>query len=399
LTSAFPPELVDLAVEDWDAREERSRMLPARLMAYYTMACAMYFDDAYPEVWNKLLGGLEWARRYRQRRAVGMQPTAAALTKARQRLGPDAMAGVLQAVMTPLADGPAEAPWAYFHGLRVLAVDGFTMNVAKTPENVAAFGMPGNADGVGAYPQVRVVALAETGTRSLQGAGVGPLAEGEQTMARGLWPRLGPGDVVVGDRNFLSYVDLTAIVATGAHAVFRVKADVDLPVLRVCHDGSFISRIADPAASRRLRRKGLRGKDIPGIEVRIIEYSVAGDPDHPLGAGPDSELFCLATTLTDEHAYPMDGFPDLYHDRWRLETAIGDVETRLRGGPDAVLRSRLPDLVRQEVYGLLCVYQAIRALINAGAEHAHLDPDRISFTRAKQAAARHLSDPAAFSPR
>ena len=87
LTSAFPPELVDLAIEDWDAREVRSRKVPARLAAYYTMACAMYFDDAYGEVWNKLLSGLEWARRYRQRKDAGMQPSAAALTKARQRLG------------------------------------------------------------------------------------------------------------------------------------------------------------------------------------------------------------------------------------------------------------------------------------------------------------------------
>ena len=94
----------------------------------------------------------------------------------------------------------------------------------------------------------------------------------------------------------------------------------------------------------------------------------------------------------------MEGFPDLYHDRWRIETAIGDVETRLRGGPDVVLRSKSPDMVRQEVYGLLCVYQAVRVLMNAGAEHAEIDPDRVSFTRAMQAAARHLSDDAAFSP-
>ncbi len=112
-----------------------------------------------------------------------------------------------------------------------------------------------------------------------------------------------------------------------------------------------------------------------------------------------TELSCLATKLVDEHAYPVEGFPDLYHDRWQLETAIGDVQTRLRGGADVVLRSLLPDLVRQEVYGLLCVYQAVRTLMNVGAEHAGLDPDRISFTRAKQAAARHLSDEAAVSPR
>lgn len=398
LTAAFPPELVDLAIDEWDAREERVRVLPARVMVYYAMACALFFDDGYGEVWNKLLSGLEWARRFRQRREVGMQPSAAAIVKARSRLGWEVLAGVLDAVMKPLPAGPEQAPWAYFHGLRVVAVDGFCMNAPKTPSNVAAFGTPSNATSTGAYPQVRVVALAESGTRSLQGVQVGGLAEGEQTLARRLWPRLGPGDVVVGDRNFLSHADLTAILAAGAHAVLRVKADIDLPVLSVLPDGSWISRIADPAASRRLRRKGLSGKDIPGVEVRVIEYSLSGDPEHPLGAGAESELFCLAVTLTDPQAYPMDGFPDLYHDRWQLETAIGDVETRLRGGPDVVLRSKSPDLVRQDVYGLLCVYQAIRELMNTAAAHACLDPDRISFTRTQQAAARHISDDAAFPP-
>ena len=398
LTAAFPPELVDLAIEEWDVREVRHRVLPARVMAYYAMACAMYFDDAYAEVWNKLLSGLAWARRYRQRRQVGMQPTTAALTKARVRLGWQAMAAILAATMTRLVAGPDVAPWAYFHGLRVLAVDGFTMNVVRTPATVAAFGVPGNGGGGGPYPQVRVVALAETGTGSLQGAEVGPLADGEQTMARRLWPRLGPGDVVVGDRGFLSYADLAAIIAAGAHAVLRVKADVDLPVLRVLADGSWISRIADPAAARRLRRRGVTGADIPGIEVRVIEYTVAGDPDHPLGVGAESELFCLVTTLLDVERYPMEGFAELYHDRWQIETAIGDIETRLRGEPDVVLRSKSPDMVRQEVYGLLCVYQAVHALMHAGPEHAEVDPDRISFTRTLQAAARHLSDDAAFSP-
>ena len=126
---------------------------------------------------------------------------------------------------------------------------------------------------------------------------------------------------------------------------------------------------------------------------------MAGDPDHPLGVGEESELFCLVTTLLDPDLYPMEGFADLYRDRWRLETAIGDIETRLRGGPDVVLRSKSPDMIYQEVYGLLCVYQAVHALMHAGAEHAELDPDRISFTRTMQAAARHLSDDAAFSPR
>jgi hypothetical protein len=400
LTAAFPPEVVDLAIEQWDAREQRSRLLPARLVAYYVMACVLFMDSAYGEVWNKLLSGLSWARRYRVRRLVGMQPTAAALTKARGRLGPEAMQGLLETSFgRPDSGGPQQAPWVYFYGLRKLAIDGFCVNVPKTPENVEHFGMPSNGQGPAGYPQVRVVALAETGTRRLQGAALGGLGEGEQPLARQLWPRLGAGDVVVGDRNFLSYEDLKAIRATGAHAVLRVKAGVDLPVLRRLSDGSWISRIADPAAAGRLRRrkKKVPAAAIPGIEVRVIEYTVETEPDEH-GNHEVSELFCLVTTLLDEHAYPMADFPDLYHDRWQIETAIGEVETRLRGGADVVLRSRKPDLARQEVYGLLCLYQAIRGLIVASAEHAGLDPDRISFTRARDAAARHVSDDAAFSP-
>jgi hypothetical protein len=399
LTAAFPPEVVDLAVEEWDVREKRFRLLPARLMVYYVMACVLFMDSGYGEVWNKLLSGLSWARRYRLRRAVGMQPSAPALTKARVRLGSEAMGQVLDSTMRPMAAGSQAAPWAYFHGLRKLAIDGFCVNVPKTPANVAQFGMPSNGQGPAGYPQVRVVALAETGTRCLQGAALDGLGTGEQPLARQLWPRLGAGDVVVGDRNFLSYEDLKAIRATGAHAVVRVKAGVDLPVLRRLCDGSWLSRIADPSAAGRLRRrkKKVPAAQIPGIEVRVIEYTVETEPDEH-GEHEVSELFCLVTTMLDEHAYPLVDFPDLYHDRWQIETAIGEVETRLRGGAEVVLRSKTPELARQEIYGLLCVYQAIRGLIVAGAQHAQLDPDRISFTRALQAAARHASDDAAFSP-
>jgi hypothetical protein len=394
LTSVFPVELVDLAVEEEGAAEERYRKLPARVVAYFAMACVLFFGCGYGEVWNKLLTGMTWAKRYRARREADMQVSTAALTTARGRLGWEPMAAVLEKVMTPVQAGPGQAPWAYFHGLRTVAVDGFTMNIPKTPVNVGFFGLPGSSGStVAAYPQVRVVALAECGTRSLQGVAVGPLSQGEQTLARSaLWTRLGPGDLLVGDRGFLSYADLAAITATGAQVVLRAKADTDLPVLRVQSDGSYLSRIADPAASKRLRGKGRTPGDIPGIEVRVVEYTVE-DPD-----GGVSELICLVTTCLDTETYPIESFPDLYHDRWQIETAIGDVETRLRGGTEVILRSKSPTMILQEVYGLLCVYQAIRTVMNAGADQAGLDPDRISFTRTREAAARHLSDDAAFSP-
>lgn len=396
LTAAFPPDLVDAAVDVWDAREERTRMLPARLMAYFAMAMVLFIDSGYSEVWNRLLSGLGWARRFRQRREAGMQPSTAALTKARARLGWEPLAELLAQTMVPCAADPVSAPWAYWRGLRKLAIDGFTMNVQATPENMAEFGVPSGGSGEGPFPQVRLVALAETGSRCLQGVQAGPISVGEQTMARELWPLCKSGDLVVADRLFLSHEDLKAVIDAGADAIFRVKADVDLPVLEVLADGSFLSRIADPAVSTRLRRRKTDPKDIPGITVRVIEYSVSAEDD--TAAGEVGELFCLATTLTDHQAYPLEDFPDRYAERWQLETAIGDVETRLRGGPDVVLRSKSPAMVRQEIYALLCVYQAIRHLIATGAEPAGLDPDRISFTRTLQAVRRHASDEAALSP-
>lgn len=183
------------------------------------------------------------------------------------------------------------------------------------------------------------------------------------------------------------------LIATGAHAIFWVKADIDLPVLQVLPDGSYLSRIADPGQAKRLRRKNTAPVGIPGIAVRVIEYSLSPQDDDAPG-----ELFCLATTLVDHEAYPITGFPGRYAERWEIETAIGEVETRLRGRPEVVLGSKSPDMVRQEVYALLCVYQAIRHLIATAAQTARIDPDRISFTRAVQAVRPHVSDEAALSP-
>jgi Insertion element 4 transposase N-terminal/Transposase DDE domain len=395
LTAAYPPDLVDAAVDLCDARELRKRDLPARLTVFYAMAMVLFFDCGYGEVWNKLLTGLSWARTFRLRRENRVQPSPAAISKARVRLGWEPLAELLGMSMVATQADPKDAPWAYWRGLRTLAIDGFTMNVQASKANDVEFGRPSNEKGEGAFPQVRTVALAETGSRTLQGVQVGPLSVGEQTLARRLWPLLSAGDLVVADRLFLSHEDLAAVAATGAHAIFRVKAGVDLPVLAVLPDGSFLSRIADPEQANKLRRKKTPPADIPGIAVRVIEYSVRADDDPDTTPG---ELFCLATTLLDHQAYPLREFPDRYAERWQIETAISEVETRLRGGPEIVLRSKSPDMVRQEVYALLCVYQAIRHLIATAAETAGIDPDRISFTRAVQAVRRHVSDEAALSP-
>lgn len=391
LTRVFPPVLVDEVVAAAGVGERRVRMLPARLVVYYNLAMIVFFQSSYGQVWSKLVGGLDWGKSFRVRVAVGMSPSAAAISKARGRLGWKVMADLLEAVAGPLAGEHDE--WAHVAGLRLVAFDGLTMDVPDTVDNAEMFGRPGGGAGTGAFPQVRVVALAECGSRAVMGARCAGITTGEQTLTEDLLGLLDGGMLVVADRNFLSHAALAATLATGAHVLWRAKADTDLPVLRVLPDGTYLSRIADPAASRRLRRKGKSGADIPGITVRVIEYSVATAEDSDV-----SELFCLVTDLLEPADLSAADAAAAYAQRWEIETAFAELETGVRGGPAVVLRSKSPDMIRQELYALLCVYQAIRTLICHAADTASLDPDRISFTKAKEAIAARVSDAAALSP-
>ena len=391
LTKVFTPELVDRVVDQAGVREQRKRTLPARVVVYYLLAMVLFFQSGYGEVWNKLVAGLDWARRFQARMPLGMQPTPAAITLARQRLGWQVMAALLEETAGPLA-GQDTGP-AFVSGMRLAAIDGLCLDLPDTPETAAEFGYPGNGQGRGPFPQIRVVGIGECGTRAVLGAALSPLATGEQAQARQLLARLGPGDLLAADRNFLSHGLLAEVLAAGVHVLWRARRDVDLPVLQVLPDGTWLSRVADPAASRRMRRKGAGGKDIPGITVRVIEYSVASE-----NGGETSETFTLITDIADPAALSRGQAAAAYASRWQLETCFDELETSPRGGAAVVLRSKSPPMIRQEIYAMLCCYQAIRILITHAADGAGLDPRRVSFTRARDAVRDRTSDPGSFSP-
>ena len=391
LARVFPPELVNRVVDEAGARERRTRTLPSRVVVYYLLAMVLFFQSGYGEVWNKLVAGLDWARRFRERLEAGMQPGPAAITYARQRLGWPVMAALMEAVAGPLAGEEQER--AFVAGMRLVAVDGMCLDLPDTPENGAEFGYPGNDAGPGPFPQVRVVGLGECGTRAVLGAALSPLATGEQPLARQLLGKLAPGDLLLADRNFLSHGLLKDVLATGVHVLWRAKSDVDLPVLQVLADGTWLSRIADPAVSRRMRRNGADPKDIPGITVRVIEYTVTSED-----GSETSETFTLVTDLPDPALLTPEQAAGAYASRWQLETCFDELETSIRGGAAVVLRSKSPPMIRQEIYAMLCCYQAIRTLISHAADDAGIDPARISFTRARDAIRSRISDSGCFSP-
>jgi hypothetical protein len=265
----------------------------------------------------------------------------------------------------------------FWRGLRLVAMDGTLLDVPDTADNRQEFGASANAAGGGAYPQVRLVALAECGTRAVIDAAFGGYRTSEQELARALLPAMRPGMLAAADRNFPSWGLWQEAAGTGADLLWRVRAGFTLPVRKVLADGTYLSEL-----------KPRRRRDGKPILVRVIEYSIATDD-------ATSELFCLLTTLLDPQAAPALELAELYAQRWELENALKELKVTQRG-PGVVLRSQDPAGVRQEIWAMLCVYQALRQLITKAADQAGIDPDRISFKSALNAARR--STGTAISP-
>ncbi|GAB3853073.1 transposase [Dactylosporangium cerinum] len=246
-------------------------------------------------------------------------------------------------------------------------------------------------------PKARVVALAECGTHAFVAAEVDAYSVGEKTLAGRLYPRLRPDELLTADRNFYSFDAWSAAVRTGAALLWRAPTQLRLPVLEVLADGTFTSVVIDPqirgARRDRIVEAARVGRELDPDQahlVRVVEYDV---PDR-VGNGT-GELIVLLSTIVDPADARCDELAAAYHDRWEEETANDQVKTHLRG-PGRVLRSRLPDLARQEIWAWLSVHYALAVLVARAAEAADMDPDRISYTRTLRLVRRTATGTAAF---
>ena len=373
----------------------RFRALPGRLGVYFVLGLCLYAGKPYREVLRELAGGLGGALA-----AAGWQvPASTALSRLRRRLGErpfELLAGRLCGALSP-----GTARWSHICGLLAVAWDGTTVAAPASAANIAAFGCLRGSKGGGHYPLVRLVALIACGSRGLAGAAIGPVrgrGSGEQALARSLLGSLRAGMLLLADRNFYSCRLWTAAAGTGADLLWRAKASMCLPVVTPLPDGSWITRIPDPAAVRRRTvRNGCRRRrgsklppdtgPLPGITVRVIEFwlTVAADD-----GAVRTERYRLITTLADYRAYPAAQLAAGYARRWAIETGFAEFKTYLRG-PGRILRGRTPDLARQELWACLVIYQAIRAVTCLAAAGAGLDPGRTSFTAALHATRRTLA--------
>ncbi len=373
----FPAEVVDAVIAECGRTEQRRRSLPARSMAYFAMGMALHSEGSYEDVLALISDGLAWAHR---EQGSGKLANKAAISHARDRLGPEPMALLFERVAKPLA--AKDTPGCWLAGRRLVAIDGTCLDLPDTPANDSHFGRPGvNKGERSAFPQARVVALAECGTHAMFEAVIGPYTSSEAALSVELLGRLAPGMLCLADRGFYSFKAWDNARGTGADLLWRVKDNLILDAVKDLPDGSWLADVFDSTADRRRQRPS---------RVRVIEYTVE-DGREPTGP------FRLVTTILDHRKAPAAQLAAAYAQRWEIETGFDELKTHQRGAR-AVLRSKSPDLVTQEIWGHLCCHYAIRTLMLDAAEHAGHDPDRVSFVAALRISRRSIAQQGAFPP-
>jgi hypothetical protein len=376
IARAVTPGRVRQVLAETGKASERERDLPAQVMVYYAIALALYMGSSTREVLRCLLEGLRWLWGAEAVKVAGKS----GISQARSRLGEAPRRRLHDEVVRPIAAPATKGAW--YRRWRLVSLDGSCLDVADTEANRAEFGLPGASRGESAFPQLRFAALVENGTHVLFGARLGPCAEGETTLAHGVLTALRPDMLCLADRQFFGHALWLVATASGADLLWRVKHNLRLPREAVLADGSYLTTVFPGDKDRRHRTGGVR--------VRVVEYRLKDTA----GAEP---LYRLVTTILDPAQAPAAELAALYHERWEIEGALAELKTQLRGAR-VVLRSKTPELVRQEFWGLLLAHFAVRGLMHEAALQADEDPDRLSFSHAVRVIRRKVPLFATLSP-
>jgi hypothetical protein len=388
LTSLVPRAVLDEVIETHGCREQRVRKLPAHVAFYLLMALCLYPDDDYEEVAEKLTGllaavpGSEWE-----------PPTRGAVTQARQRLGAEVVEEVFQQVARPAATAATAGAWP--GRWRLMAIDGFVLDLPDTPANVEEFPKDSAGGCETVFPQARVVAISECASHAIVAADVSGCWDGEQTLAYSLYEQLDEEMLLIADRGFYSFYAWGQARRTGAQLLWRIQAGIRLDWLSDLDDGSWLAVITRPRQrqpdkerQRDAARQGHALDPDDAVIVRVVDYTV---PDRK------GERIRLITTILDPAEATAEQLAHCYHERWEAETGFDQLKTHLRG-PGKILRSRTPDLVRQEIWAYLLTHWALATLICTAATAAGIDPDRVKFLATLRIVRRSVTDRAAFPP-
>src|SRR5258707_1890849 len=373
LAKRYPTAKVKEILQRTGRASQRERELPAHLMVYYVMGLGLWMGASCREVLRCLLSGVHWLLGSEQGYKVAGK---SGITQARQRLGWEVMKAIHDEVVRPIGERHTQGAW--YRDWRVVSLDGSTMDIADSEENARAFGRPPVSRGASAYPQLRFVALLENGTHVLFASQLGSCTCGELHLAEQVIPQLQAGMLCLADRLFTGGPLWKRATATGADLLWRSKRSMKFACVQRFQDGSYLSYIYPN------RRDRLKHPEDPSrrMAVRIIEYRLRGKRF-------SEPWYRLVTTILDPQKAPARELAALYHERWEIENTLDEFKVHLRG-PQVVLRSQTPDLVRQEFYGFLMLHFAVRSFMHEAALSVDRDPDELSFVHAVRVLKRHL---------
>ncbi len=325
--------------------------LPAAAVVHFVLGLGLFARDCYRQVFR-------WINPH------SPVPGRSTLCEARQRIGVKPLVDLAIKTVRPLAD-PATTPGAFYRGMRLVALDGFVLDIPDSSENARVFGRPQGGRTPGAFPQVRVVALCEIGTHVLFRWLIKPITTDERPMAQRLIGELSRNSLLIWDRNFLSFGRVRQVLGQHAHLLAKIKKNLVFQPIRRLGDGSYLAKIYPTAWHRR--------DDRHGLIVRIIEYRL----DDPLRGDPQ-EKHRLLSTLLDPTLDPAPVLIELYHERWEEELTLDEFKTHeIERVP---LRSQTPAGVIQELTGLLLDHFVIRTLMHEAAQSRGITSLRLSFT-------------------
>jgi hypothetical protein len=346
----------------------RRRALPGDVTVKVVLGLGLFSREGYDSVLAKVYPSVAPAPRV----AV---PTGAALSGARDRVDEKVFQALFRATAT--RPGPCPVTGVYEFGLELTAFDGTTFDLADTDAMRAWFATPTG----GKHPQARVVTLTACGTRKVRAAAIGSYDTSEQELTDTLIGELAPGTLNLADRNFFSMARFLACAATGAQLAWRVKnSNKHLPakVTATLPDGSQLVRQheSDGMLARRRRKAGTYSLPrLPDTIARLVEFDLFVKDER---GRTRRSRFRILTTLLDHHAYPAQAIAAVYAQRWQAEIAYYRIKVTLRGN-SVVLRGQTPNLAKQEIWALLCVYNTLCDLATETAVALGLDPDQISF--------------------
>jgi Insertion element 4 transposase N-terminal/Transposase DDE domain len=353
------PAWVEEALVATGTATVRRRRLPADHVLWLVIGMALMRNESIDRVVEWLDLALPAGRD---------EPVArSAIAKARQRLGEDALAYLF--VLTAATWATRSASRHRWRGLSVWGQDGTTLRVPDSSENWKAFGgQVGNGERNGsAYPTVRLLGLMAVRSHILGALVFDAYGTGETSLAQDLWRELPDDSLVLMDRAFLVAHQLSALVRSGQNRHWLTRAKTQTRLRRIKRLGRD-DELVEIELSDQTRRAH---PEIPEVwTVRAIRYQVKG-------FRPST----LLTSLLDAAAYPADELVALYHERWELEIGYDEVKTHLLAREETI-RSRTPDGVRQEIWGIALAYNLVRVEMERVADELQVEPTRISFVNA-----------------